>query len=208
MKRTLVIIGSISLLSLGFLVLNSFKEDKLEPAEYVKWILDSDNGIWVSKEIDQLKYCLLYKTPEYMIINENRGDQLTPASIEKGKKEYGNMQYYTLRIETKGGEELLRAGVQNESDYYRRMEYFMTTMQSDICLIDGGDTLSCLLFHFEREYGISPYGQFVMAFEKKESVKGKEEDKLLVFDDGTFGVGTVNLIIKGKNINKIPAIKL
>ncbi len=209
-KNKALLIGSALCVALGsWLLLNSFKKASLSPVEFRSWVKDADNGLWVSKTIDNYKLSLLYKPVEYMVINENKNEQLTAALMEKGIKEYGNMQYYTLRIESQEGGELLKVGITDESQYAQRLEYFMSAMQDDISLADGADTLACILYHFERDYGMSPHAQFVLGFEgttKKRQEQNK--DKELIVNDRILGLGAVHLLIQGKNIDKIPAIKL
>lgn len=50
---------------------------------------------------------------------------------------------------------------------------------------------------------------FLLHFENKQTTSQTgASDKQFIFEDGTFDVGVINLIIKGKAINKLPSIKL
>jgi hypothetical protein len=117
------------------------------------------------------------------------------------------MQYLTFRISTPNlKSELLKAGISSLEEYNQRILYCSFQMQNDLKLLDGRDTLNCELFHFERVYNLAPYATFSLGFPLgKMECNGKQiNDKTLIYDDKMFGVGRINLTIKGKDIENIP----
>jgi hypothetical protein len=175
---------------------------KLTPREYISWMDDKKNGLKVEKMIGEFTYMFQYKPAEYVAIMDIKKDNIKKPELDKKMEEYNAFQYYNFRISTEAGGELLKKNVVNENDYYGRIQYFSFDMQKDIKLIDNKDTLDCVLFHFERVFGLAPYATFLLGFPLKE----KDCDKTLYYDDKIFGAGRMYLTIKSKNIKNIPSV--
>jgi len=182
----------------------SCRVKELKPFEYVKWIDDDANGLNVKKEIGEYEFSVIYKPLEYIVLMETKDQNIKKDFLQKRMKELGNMQYFTFRVKSKKNREIMRAGIKSENEYYSRLEYFVSDAQDDISLIEGKDTLSCLLYHFERNYGVSPSNSIVLGFEKDRLENSY--DKTLVFNDHVLGVGPICLTLKNNDINKLPAL--
>jgi len=198
--RNTLLILSVSLLAA------SCQRQMTQSSDYISWVEDEDNGLVVKKEIDGMEYNLLYKPHDYILAKEYSANILDKGRIEARRKELGDLQYFTLRIRAGNNNELMKAGIANEQEYYARLEYFMSGMQSDLYLVEGKDTLPCRMQHYERTYGMSPWNNFVLGFDNPE--KNKQEDKLLVYEDKVLGNGKVMLKIKYKAIENVPALTL
>lgn len=194
-----------SLLILFFLIVffSSCSEKNLETADFVTWVEDEGNGLSVTKKFDNINYRLLYKPIDYIVAKELINNAIKKNEIESRKKELGNMNYFTLRIESKTSEELMRVNIKSEDEYYHRLEYFMGYMQDDIYLVDGTDTISPSLFHFERNYGLAPFNDFVLGFNKS---KKDVQDLYFIFNDQVLGTGKISIKVNKENISDIPNI--
>ena len=191
------------------------KKEKLNARDFVNWVEDAENGIKANKTIGNFTYSVLYKPYQYLALLELKKDSLTQQKIKEKTKEYDGYQYFTFRIVSeKKTDELLKVNLKSENEYYARLEYFSFNMQNDIKLIEGTDTLNCVLFHFERIYGLAPYATFVLGFpltatEQKAQDKKRERmyiDKTILYNDKVFGAGNVYITIKAENLNSIPEL--
>src|SRR5690606_10624522 len=117
-------------------------------------------------------------------------------------KEIKDFQYYTLKIESLKGTEMMRTNIASEHEYSQRLQYFSDLVQYDLSLEENNDTLTCQLFHFERNYGVAPYNNIVLGFPKPT----QESTKTLVFNDQILGIGKIKLKIEKENIDNIPNI--
>lgn len=183
----------------------------LSPDEYVSWIENGQNGLCPSKQIGQLQFDLQYKPLEYIVLKDNAGTKLSAAEMKKQVSDIGDMQYFTLRISSEKGGDLLRSDAMEMAEFSNRLAYFSSGMQKDIKLIEGNDTLSCLLFHFERSFGIDPRSTFVIGFPlaKKDRPGGiSATDKIFLFDDHELGAGPVMLAIQARQISMLPTLNL
>ena len=185
-------------------MMGSCNPEKLSVSDYLEWVNNPENGLKVSKELNDYKFELLYKPVEYIAINEQRKLDVDTISYYHRIEELKEMQYYTLKIETLTGLEMMKAGIGSEQEYSNRLQYFSDLAQYDITLVDGGDTLTCALFHFERNYGVAPYNNIVLGFFNNK----KNNSKTLIFNERVLEVGRVKLKIKEKDINNIPEIIL
>jgi hypothetical protein len=201
MKRVVNILSMIA----AMVFLNACSPAALDSVSYIKWVESEDHELQVSKEIDGFSFSLQYKPVPYIILMENNGKFPGLTDFAKRREELGGMQYYTLRVSSDKDHDLLRAGIRDDNEYYSRLEYFTSIMQNDIELVDGDDTLACVLYHYERSYNLSPKSSFVLGFENNPERKNDGE-RTFIFHDQVFGIGTVKLSISEDNIISTPAL--
>jgi hypothetical protein len=184
----------------------------LKPVEYVQWIENTDNGLLVKKVLNKYTFELQYKSLDYVVLKDNFGKIFTGKEIKESESEIEDMQYFTFRISDEKGGDLLRDDITAVDQFSSRLAYFSNGMQKDMKLIENDDTLSCLLFHFERTYGVDPRSTFVLGFPlgKKDGKGGApaEADKVFLFDDHELGVGSVYITVTASKINEVPFLKL
>lgn len=187
---------------------------KFLASDYLGWIENENNGMRVEKKIGDFTFSALYKPALYLAIKELKENSINKKNVEQKIEEYKGLQYFTFRIAAENQQqELLKVGITSPEDYYSRIEYFSFNMQKDFKLIDGKDTLPCVLFHFERVYGLAPNATFVLGFPltKEEQTDDKKiicPDKTIGFNDQVFGSGNIYMTIKSENLNRIPEIIL
>lgn len=189
----------------ALLVMNGCTPTSLASSDYVKWVENSDNELNVSKEVDGFLFQLQYKPVPYIILREHNG--VYPGQDEYWKRaaELDGLQYYTLRISSDKDHDLLRAGIHDDNEYYSRLEYFTSVMQDDISLIDGKDTMACVLYHYERNYNLAPFTNILLGFEKNTSTE-KSGERTLIVHDQALGIGTIKLSVSEESIKDTPAL--
>jgi hypothetical protein len=82
--------------------------------------------------------------------------------------------------------------------------YSAFEMQKDIYLVDGMDTLPCVMFHFERSFDVTPFGHFSIAFEN--SGNRRFTEKQIVFTDRLFNNGTIKFLFQSEDFTKAPVL--
>lgn len=183
----------------------SCSSDELEIKDYLAYVKNPDNGLKISKDLNEYQFELQYKPVEFIAINEQRTTQIDTALFDQRIKELNGLQYYTLKIQSLTGAEVMRTGISSEQEYGNRLQYFSDLAQYDMRLVDGNDTLTCALFHFERNYGVAPYNNIVLGFSK---IAGENNTKTFTFNEQALGVGKVKLKVAKQDINNIPKVKL
>lgn len=178
--------------------------------DYMRWVENKDNGLQVEKKIGEVTFSALYKPYEYLAIMETGKENLTSAKLKERIHAYEGLQYFTFKIEANNTQkELLKTGIHSEQDYYSRLEYFSFEMQKDFKLIEGTDTLDCVLYHFERIYGLAPVATVVLGFPlTKGDLQESKINKTIGYTDRVFGAGNVYMTIRKENLDQIPQVKL
>ena len=178
----------------------SCTKKKVSGLDYIRYIENEDNGLKVSRNIDGIKYSVMYKPVDFVLLKENRNDNL-----KEKREDLIGMQYYTLSYSLiTNDKDILKAKLNSKDEYFERVNYFSFGLQNDVFLVDGKDTLKCKLFNYVRSYGLSPRADFIMAFETK--TKKTIEDKRIVIEDKIYGGGIINLKIAKKDIENIPEL--
>lgn len=200
-------IRQVIILSLWLLIIHSCSMNtgsKQSPVELVNWVENPINGLQVSKEVAGFKYRLQYKPLPYLAVKELKSLQVAQTDIDKRVKAMQDMQYFTLQLGTTEGKDILKTNIEESGDYSKNIEYLSFDIQKDLKLVEQGDTLPCLIHHFERSYGITPFANIVLAFK---NITESVADKTLVFDDQHFGGGIIKLTVKGNDLKNLPKLK-
>lgn len=192
----------------------SSNENKNKPTlsveEYIRYVQNESNGLNVQKEIDGLKYLYQYKPLEYISAVELRKNKISKNELKNKIETIEELQYCNFRIISDEKNEFLRYRIKFPDEYYSRIEYYSFEMQNDIHLIDGSDTLDCLLFHFERVYSIAPYVTFTCGFAKQYNEKSSSSDfnnKTFVYEDKIFNTGKIYLTVEAKALKNLPLLE-
>lgn len=182
------------------------KPSTLNAKEYAAWIENSDNGACITKKINDFEFAVLYKPVDYIIAMESKNKNISKDSILKRKRDLKGYQYYTFRIRSFKDNEFFRTGMASENEYYERLEYFVSNAQNDITLVEGKDTIPCAVYHFERNYGISPYNSIVLSFEERDSLN--TADKVFIYEDKVLGLGKIAIKLKASELSELPKLNI
>lgn len=178
--------------------LNSKKQ--LEADEYIQEIKTGQTNV-IKKSMGDINYSLIYKPADYVMLSENK--DVVKSNIEELKKEYGKLEYYTLELTINNfNDEILKYKVQSPEEYNAKVDYYSFKFQNDICEIIDRDTLRCVSYHFERNYGISPKIRFNIAFQSSLS----DNDRTVSINDKYLGTGPVKITFSKKELNNLPEL--
>jgi len=121
-------------------------------------------------------------------------------------KAYEGFLFFNLEIKIDDfNDEILNYKPGNGVDpYSERIDYYAFKMQKDITLVlNEKDTVPCILYHYERTYGVSPESDFMIGF-KPLSLK----NAVLVYDNRFLTTGTVKFALNEKELTDQPQIKI
>lgn len=174
------------------------------PLDYLKWV-ESEDGLRATKKIEKIEFQLQLTPSNYLVLKENL-DSLNDFSESKliaSTKTYDELQYFKLRISIdEFHDEIIKYNIRNDNEYEERVKYFSFYMQNNFKLIDGIDTLPCVMFNYERTFNLTPNSNFQIAFPSTLN----KASKTLVYDDIYLGTGKVMLTINKEKIKLIPKI--
>lgn len=179
----------------------------LERGAYVQWVEAPENGLLLARSIGEYEFALQYKPAEYIVLQEN-GPDVPAAKLQQGCADIADMEYFTFRIGKRDGSDLLKDDVSTTDQFTSRLAYFSAAMQHDLFVVSGTDTFPCLLFHFERTYGVDPRSTFLLGFDIT-ALKNSHSPAELIFnyDDKELGTGPVLFTLSPEKMFNLPSVK-
>ena len=177
---------------------------KLSPKEYVNKIRSEEMGLVQTLGNENFNFSVQYKPLEYIAIMEQRNNA-SEETVARRTKELKGLQHYNIKIQSLKGEDVLKSGIQEEKEYYNRLNYLSTFLKQDLYIIQGKDTLSPALYQFERNYGLAPYAVAVVAFEERDSTH--KYNKEFIIQDKVFTQQELRLKFNQEQIKKTPTLK-
>ncbi|MEY4573766.1 MAG: hypothetical protein RLZ10_3072 [Bacteroidota bacterium] len=182
-----------------------YTKEVFSPKEFAGWVQGKESTLKKEQIVGSFVFSALYKPHEYIICMEERNENLADTTLKRKVAEIEEMEYYDLKIElTNGKNEILKYELESPQQYTNRVNYYAFGMQRDIKLVvDGKDSISCDLYHFERAYDVVPFVKIVIGFKKVDTYK----EKTLVFNDNVFGAGDIKLRFTKKELRNVPKLK-
>jgi hypothetical protein len=164
--------------------------------EYSRWIKDYENGLHVKTTQGEFVYDVQYVPAEW------KNFQATSYSGGEADSTDG-LQYYMLTIGNKTvGTDFIDFGISNLEEKQRKLYYFSYLFQDDISLVDGDQSLPCVLFHFEKDAAMRKSRTFVLGFERT-GTASMAEDVTLNINSPWLGVIPVSMHISKRNIPQL-----
>lgn len=191
------------LMYFGVIALVSCTPSSLKPKDYMSWVKNPENGLYMSKSLKDYRYDLQYRPSEMIVLQEQKGEVSNKAIFDERVAEMSDLQYYNLQLFGPNGKAVISQN--NPEAYFGNLEYYSTYAQSDINMIQEGDTLPCALFHLERYYDLSPYNTLVLAFPKTANMNA---ERTLVFNDRALNMGPVKFNISSSELERIPNLQI
>lgn len=187
------------------LIIASSCANIVKPDKMVEFVENPENGLFAEKEMQGVQYRTHFRPVEYMASAEFL--KKPEKTISEIINEVSGLQYFSFEISNKENKgDVLKKNVTSMDEYFQRIEYFSYMAQNDFTLVDGSDTLDCVLYHYERSYNLTPSHRLLLAFPAKKADDSGKQDKILSYNDQVFGSGRINLCITADNIQKIPKL--
>lgn len=159
--------------------------------EYSRWIKDYDNGLHVKTTEGDFVYDVQYVPAEWKNFQ-------TVSYAGSSADSTDGLQYYMLTIgSTTEGTDLVDFGISSLEEKQRKLYYFSYLFQNDITLIEGDESLPCVLYHFEKDASMRKSRTFVLGFES--TAVAAEEVKLNI-NSPWLGIAPVSIHISKRNI--------
>lgn len=196
----------VSFTCLLFLVLRitSCGKEEMKPSDLIRWVENPENGLVQRQDLNHYFFEAKYKPLDYVVSMEGRTDDLNESDYQTLRNDLEGLQYVDLNIGPLSySGNALSGGIQNEEEYFERLDYFVTYGNQDIFMVQGSDTLLPRLYHFERNYGLAPKNTLLLGFDAGEDKKDRE----LYIDDQILGVGRVKFLFTNQNIQSTPTLK-
>ncbi len=167
---------------------------------------EKEKGVYETK-LKDVNFKLSYIPAEAMALRE-LGDpsQTAQASFDTLVKSYESLLFFDLEISIDHfNEEMIHYGIvaNDEASFENRVAYYSFGMQKDISLVSGKDTIPCTVYHYERNYGVSPQNHFMLGFRTS-----RVKDVVLVYHNQLLATGPVKFALKEQDLTYHPKITI
>ena len=175
----------------------------------VKQFIENEKEInSYEKKIKDVNFKLKYISNEQMALQQVSDiTKINQVQFDSIVKNYDSLLFFNLQIDIDNfNEELLKykLGGNIDASYSQRVDYYAFKMQKDINIVLAEkDTIPCMMYHFERNYGVSPKNNFMIGF-KLSNFK----NAVLVYDNNLLQTGIIKFELKEKEITHHTHIKI
>ena len=190
-----------------FIIITFFscKKKTLSRDDYAEYVTNEDNGLIKKQEFNGgITVELLYQPLEYIYLKERKESAISLKDFENWKIEKTNYEFYILRLRSNKTNEISQHNASNFGEYTQTLDYLISDFQNDIVKVTGKDTLACLLYHYERNFGISANNNFSLIFSKDK----QNTDKTIVIDLKMYDLGNVKFKFTKEDIDNLPKLVL
>lgn len=175
----------------------------LSPLDYVAYIENPENGLVKEYVNSSNKLTCCYTPSEYVILKQTRPENLEKEDFLSEVNEINNMYHFTLKFEKNDQTNFLKDNYTTSEQFQLKSTYLSFDMRHDLVLVEGKDTLPCVLNHHERTYSNTPFEKVHISFPKL----SENQDLVLIFDDRVFGFYKVKFHFSNEDLHKTPEIK-
>ncbi|MDX2172815.1 MAG: hypothetical protein SFY56_06825 [Bacteroidota bacterium] len=170
----------------------SLKKANKEEYEYT--------GTSYSKNIGKYSFKLTpFDSKKLIALNyKDELERISNAEKDSIQKEYDNYLCFVLEITIDGYTgDIVDFEEQNmESDYNKRLNYFLTEMQNDLILKDSkGIDTPCNIYYFQRLSELAKTNKFIVGFSKPSS-----NEITFQYKNSLLKCGTINFSFNKNNI--------
>jgi hypothetical protein len=185
------------------------------PVDYMNWVNNPKNNLIAETKSQDYTFSLQYRPVPYLALLEAGYENVTPEIIDSLEQSFAGQQQFLFHVALNdGNNDWLNSSTKRFSDYEEQIKYLSFSMQNDFKLLRNKDTVDCSMFHFERDYGIRPFGTFLIGFPCKIN-EGTGNDTVninnslkVIYTDSAFGDEIIEFPFLYSSINKIPTLKL
>ncbi|MBK9731129.1 MAG: hypothetical protein IPO83_07555 [Chitinophagaceae bacterium] len=196
-----------SFTGLCYCSLQSCRTNALSPREYIGYVTDSSNGLKRTLQHDRLYFSAQYQPIDYVCLLETSGHVETDEFHELQSK-FEGLTHFSFSIGSNDHETDPLKLMMNGMNYEDAIVYFAFEVKNDFFIVSAGDTLPCVIHHFERSYGLHPSIDLVLGFRQQSTMNLKEDAPLtLYFNDRLYGSGYNSFVFHKKDLVNLPELK-
>ena len=178
-------------------------------ADVKAFVADEEKKKHYETKIQEVNVKLRHISGEEMALREI-GDlsKATQAMFDSAAKAYQGKLYFNLELSIDGfNEELMHYRPDpsgSEAAFEERVSYYSFGMQKDsFIVVAEKDTIPCTMYHYERNYGVSPNNRFMLGFEASGL-----KNAVLVYDNPYLPTGPVKFALSEQDLSSHPQIKI
>ena len=190
MQKNLIIIALALVLAVGLGLAFVPASQSLPAAEYAAWVNNPENGLKQGASTGSIQLTALYKPLDFIVLQEADVAVLSnQEALNTRKQALSELQYYEVQVASHIGTDAT-------------FQQFLGTLQEQISLLDGSDSLACVLYHHEPSMGVKPHETLLLGFFRTNS----KNDKTLLIDLSQLGQGVTALHFEASALANLPKL--
>lgn len=170
--------------------------------EYVPYVEAQMQELTQRKEIGDFIFEVTALPTAYTVLKHQPIH--SQAQYLEAMKDAEKFCYVAFKIDTKDRKPVMENGIEDQTAYDKRVNYFAFAMQHDLRLIAGKDTLPCEIHHFEQFFTVAPHIIIMAAFAKPQSHDVDLEAVIFQYRDRELGMGMINMPLALQKASKFP----
>lgn len=153
----------------------SCNTDSLSVKDYMSFIESEGNGYRISKSAGPYLIQVDYQPTEAMVINNLKKSRISKREYAECKSKFDDLDYYHIKIgvDSNADVDLAQLNAEGFADLEARLNYLSFAFEEDVKLKINNAEIEPVLFHFERNFGLTPYKTFIFAFPKTQELNSK-----------------------------------
>lgn len=178
----------------------------MESADYMRYVLNNENGLKKTEVVDGWQYIMQYKPHEYIHLSEKMHNQSMSELSERLVALKGTAWFNISIKKVDNSYTVLRYGVTSLEEYNNRLNYYLNEANNDISLLYGTDTLKPISYLFENNYNLSPQETMVVGFYLTGGDEKPKKRMRLSFVDRILKNGIINAEYSENTLKQIPTL--
>ena len=150
--------------------------------------MDSLNGLIVQAR---------YLPPQLLALKESKERKIESPDYSGLKKEFSDQFLFKVNLKWTENIDFLKYDLQNQNEYYERLNYLTTRAGLDFRLVDGKDTINSAFCQVERTYGQTPFLTLLVAFPRIEKIK----NPILIYNAAVWSRGICKMKFENQIFN-------
>lgn len=184
------------------------KHTSMLPHDYMQHVQNPENGLHQSKDTGPFLLDVQYQPLEYVCLIQNGSSEISKKQLTALESEFEGLMYFKISISSKEGVDPLMAGLSDSTQLENRILYLSGEASKDFYLLQQTDTVKCVLHHFERNYGLAPRLDIMLAFEKlKTSSTTQVEQLRFCYSDRLFDLGDHQFVFNTSVFESVPSVQ-
>ena len=170
----------------------------LDREDYVRWVHDYAHELHVEKDWNDFVFDLQFTPAEYVWLQRHReNNEKNRENYEREIQKIEQSQYYKMTIRVKDSNmDFINHDISTMEEKQRKLYYFSYTFQDDIRLEENGESLPCILYHFERSVDVKNSRTFLLGFQNPDT---DSKEATLVINSEQFGSLPVKIKVSKNN---------
>ena len=189
------------------------QSSELSLENYFKYLIEPENGLYKSKQINQFEISARYLPAEYLIYRDYKSSKIKELDIDSLKKIYEGSLTFILKIapnKSEGHEfDVMTQTVSSKEAFKEQSFQLNFLMQENLKLIIEDREYFPVLVELENTYELTQHRNFMITYAlDQKHIDNSFEAMDFIFQDRIFGTGIHHFLFTQESIKKTPSIKL